>query len=151
MGIIPIRNINRLFSILLWIDLLVLARNFTFVIATNSSTVESNVTSNTTILSIDNSIEEQKTIVTATILSSIGAIIIIFGTIKYCLTQKEMEMRRNRTKLSARFALDADRIYGIQRQSSDSIPSNKAHVEAVVMYSLKNPQNSLTSKNRSSV
>jgi hypothetical protein len=146
MGLIPILNIYRLFVSLLLIDLSIFTRTFTFVIATNSSIELSNVTSNTTMLYIDNSLEEQKTIITATILGSIASIIIIFGTIKYCWTKKEMEMRRNRTKLSAKYALEADRTYGIQRT-----PSNTSHIDAVVIYSLKNPQNGLISKNRSSV
>ena len=70
---------------------------------------------------------------------------------KYFLTKQQYEMRRNRMKLSARYAMDADKIYGIQRPINDPIRSSSAHVEAVVMYSLKHPQNSLISKNKSSV
>ncbi len=146
MGLIPILNIYRLFVSFLLIDISIITRTFTFVIATNSSMELSNFTSNTTMLYIDNSLEEQKTIITATILGSIASIIIFFGTIKYCWTKKEMEMRRNRTKLSAKYALEADRTYGIQRT-----PSNTSHIDAVVIYSLKNPQNGLISKIRSSV
>ena len=92
-----------------------------------------------------NAAKEQQNTVTAGIVGSIGGIIIIFGTIKYFLTKKQMAMRRNRMKLSARYARDADKLYGIQRTPVDPIPTSSAHVEAVVMYSLKHPQ---TNKSR---
>ena len=94
------------------------------------------------------SAKEQQNAVTGAIVGSIGGIIIVFGTVKYFLTRKQMEMRRNRMKMSARFAMDADRIYGVQR-TVDPIPASSAHVEAVVMYSLKHPQSTLTSKTKS--
>ena len=92
-----------------------------------------------------NAAKEQQNTVTAGIVGSIGGIIIIFGTIKYFVTKKQMAMRRNRMKLSARYARDADKLYGIQRSPVDPIPTSNTHVEAVVMYSLKHPQ---TNKSR---
>lgn len=96
------------------------------------------------------SAKEQQNAVTGAIVGSIAGILIVFGTVKYFLTKRQYEMRRNRMKLSARYAIDADKIYGIQRPINDPIPSSSAHVEAVVMYSLKHPQNSLTSKTKAS-
>ena len=95
--------------------------------------------------------KEQQNTVTMVIVGFIGGILIVFGTVKYFLTKKQYEMRRNRMKLSARYAMDADKLYGIQRPTVDPIPSSSAHVEAVVMYSLKHPQNIVTGKNKSSV